>query len=120
MTQTAILWIDLAILALAILVIIGILCHRVNRASTVFVGYLATDKNGDVFLYGLRPKRNVETGMWEQLEGDDAPLLVPAFMHASINPPTWEREPLYIELWASHLPDPASTVDITPEDNDLF
>ena len=105
MVPTSILWIGLAILALALLIIIGLLAHRVNRASTVFVGYIATDHNGDVFLYGLKPSRNNEFGVWETVEGDESALLVPEYMRTAMEPPTWEEEPRLIELWMSTSPE---------------
>lgn len=104
MVPTSILWIGLALLALALLIVIGILCHRVNRASTVFVGYIATDRNGDVFLYDLKPSRNYELGIWEGADGSEV-ALVPKFMLTAMEPPTWEEEPRFVELWLSTSPE---------------
>ena len=117
MVPTSILWIGLAILALALLIIIGILCHRVNRASTVFVGYIATDRNGDVFLYDLKPSRNYELGIWEGADGSKV-ALVPKFMFTAMEPPTWEEEPRFIELWMATSPEMPPYP--TQEEDDTF
>ena len=103
MVPTAILWIGLAILALALLFVIGLLAHRVNRASTVFIGYIATDRNGDVFLYDLKPSRNYELGIWKGADGSEV-ALVPKFITA-MEPPTWDEEPRFVELWLSTSPE---------------
>ena len=118
MVPTAIPWIALAISALALLIVIGLLAHRVNRASTVFVGYIATDRDGEVFLYGLRPSRNHETGAWMPVDCDEPPIFIPENMRTAMNPPKWDEEPRFVELWMTSSPEP-SPFDVQ-EDDDIF
>lgn len=44
-------------------------------------------------------------GVWVTAEGDEPALIVPEYMRTAMEPPTWEDEPRFIELWMSTSPE---------------
>lgn len=111
MTPTVCLWICLGILLLAILLVIAAL-HRpaesARVATTVFCGWMATDANGDVFLYGQKPHRT-DRGEWEGAKDDDSIVELPIALEEPMRAPKWEEDPVRIELWVAHIDDTTAT-----------
>lgn len=52
--------------------------------------YVATDRDGEVWIHACRPRRNEEKGVWE---GGYGYKLVPPDPMLKFIVPTWEEEP---------------------------